>query len=74
MNDILNRFTSLVRKGVDEYNMIETGDRIAVGVSAGKDSLTLLEALAALKRSEDQLAGIKKQTDQAIALLEAVLK
>ena len=31
-------------------------------------------ALAALKRSEDQLAGIKKQTDQAIALLEAVLK
>ena len=31
-------------------------------------------AFAALKRSEDQLASIKKQTDQAIVLLEAVLK
>ena len=31
-------------------------------------------AFAALKRSEDQLASIKKQTDQAIVLFEAVLK
>ena len=49
MNDILNRFTSLVRKGVDEYNMIDDGDRIAVGVSGGKDSLLLLCALKHLQ-------------------------
>jgi len=49
MSDILNRFTSIVRKGVDEYNMIEAGDRIAVGVSGGKDSMLLLRALRHLQ-------------------------
>ena len=49
MNDILNNFTSLVRKGVDEYRMIDDGDRIAVGVSGGKDSLLLLCALRHLQ-------------------------
>ena len=50
MNDILNRFSSIVRKGVDEYHMIEAGDRVAVGVSGGKDSLMLLCALRHLQR------------------------
>ncbi|MCQ2406471.1 MAG: tRNA 2-thiocytidine biosynthesis TtcA family protein [Oscillospiraceae bacterium] len=49
MNEIINSFASLVRKGIDEYNMIEPGDKIAVGVSGGKDSLVLLRALAHLK-------------------------
>ena len=40
---------SYVRRAVDDYNMIEEGDRIAVGISGGKDSLTLLAALAGLK-------------------------
>jgi tRNA(Ile)-lysidine synthase TilS/MesJ len=35
---------------VDDYEMIHEGDRIAVGISAGKDSLTLLHALAGLRR------------------------
>ena len=50
MSDVLNRFTSLVRKGVDEYRMIDEGDRVAVGVSGGKDSLLLLCALKHLQR------------------------
>lgn len=39
-----------MRKAIDDYNMIEEGDRIAVGISGGKDSLTLLYALNALRR------------------------
>lgn len=50
MDNQLNEFTSLVRKGVDEYHMIEEGDRVAVGVSGGKDSLMLLKSLAHLRR------------------------
>lgn len=46
----MRRILSYVRRAVDDYGMIEDGDRIAVGVSAGKDSLTLLAALAALNR------------------------
>ncbi len=45
MKDVL----SLTRKAVDEYTMIDEGDRIAVGVSGGKDSVLLLCALAQLK-------------------------
>lgn len=46
----LQRLLSYVRRAVDDYNMIEEGDRIAVGVSGGKDSICLLAALNALKR------------------------
>ena len=48
--DNIEHILSYTRKAVEEYNMIENGDRIAVGVSGGKDSLTLLCALAKLKR------------------------
>lgn len=46
----LQQLLSLTRKAVDEYQMIETGDRIAVGISGGKDSLTMLYALHSLRR------------------------
>ena len=46
----LQRLLSYARKAVDEYNMIQEGDHIAVGISGGKDSLTLLYALHGLKR------------------------
>lgn len=46
----LQQLLSLTRKAVDEYQMIETGDRIAVGISGGKDSLTMLYALHGLRR------------------------
>lgn len=38
-----------MRRVVQDYNMIEDGDRIAVGVSGGKDSMTLLTALRQLQ-------------------------
>ena len=48
--DHLNSFTSLVRRAVDDFGMINEGDSLAVGVSGGKDSLVLLCALAHLQR------------------------
>ena len=44
------RILSFTRRAIDDYEMIRPGDKIAVGVSAGKDSLTLLVALAELRR------------------------
>ena len=45
----MNRILSLVRRCVEDYEMIAPNDRIAVGVSGGKDSLMLLMALAKLR-------------------------
>ncbi len=46
----LQKLLSLVRKCVDDYDLIEENDKIAVGISGGKDSLTLLVALKELQR------------------------
>lgn len=46
----LQRLYSYLRQAIDEYHMIEEGDRIAIGISGGKDSLTLLYGLAGLRR------------------------
>lgn len=43
------KLLSLIRQAIQDYNMIEDGDRIAVGVSGGKDSLTLLYAMKLLQ-------------------------
>lgn len=48
--DLLSTFTGAIRKCVDDYDMIAPGDRIAVGVSGGKDSLVLLCALHHIQR------------------------
>lgn len=45
----LQQVLSYVRRAVDDYHMIEEGDKIAVGISGGKDSLTLLYALNSLR-------------------------
>ncbi len=46
----LQQVLSLTRRAVDDYHMIEPDDRIAIGISGGKDSLTLLYALQGLRR------------------------
>lgn len=49
MDKALNEFTGTIRRAVDDYGMISSGDKIAVGVSGGKDSMLLLLALNHLK-------------------------
>ena len=46
----MQRVLSFLRRACDQYNLIDDGDRIAVGVSGGKDSLVLLEVLAHMRR------------------------
>ena len=45
----MKKILSYTRRCVEDYRMIQSGDRIGVGVSGGKDSLTLLTALARLR-------------------------
>lgn len=46
----LQQLYSHTRKAIDDYQLIQSGDKIAVGISGGKDSLTLLYALSGLRR------------------------
>ena len=46
----MQKLMGLMRRCIDDYDMIREGDRVAVGVSGGKDSLVLLQLLAGLHR------------------------
>lgn len=46
----MQKLLSYLRRGVDDYKMINENDHITVGVSGGKDSLALLVGLANLRR------------------------
>ena len=46
----LQQLLSYTRKALDDYQMLEDGDKVAIGVSGGKDSLTLLYALSGIRR------------------------
>ena len=49
MNE-MKRLLSFVRRAVDDYELIDDGDKIAIGISGGKDSLVLLETMAEMRR------------------------
>ena len=46
----MQKVLSTMRKAIEKYSLIENGDKIAVGVSGGKDSLVLLKALVDFKK------------------------
>ena len=46
----MQKILSYLRKAIEHYNMIEEGDKIAIGLSGGKDSITLVLGLKALQR------------------------
>lgn len=46
----LQKLYSYTRKAIDDYEMIKDGDKIAIGISGGKDSLTLLYALSGIRK------------------------
>lgn len=46
----MQHILSKMRKAIEDYNMIDEGDKIAVCLSGGKDSITMLNGLKALQR------------------------
>ena len=46
----MQRILSHMRKAIEEYKMIEEGDKIAICLSGGKDSITMLHAFKSLQR------------------------
>lgn len=55
----MRKMQSAVRRAITDFNLIEDNDAVAVGVSGGKDSLTLLYVLAAMRVYMPQKFTIK---------------
>ena len=68
----MQRILSYLRRTIDNYNMIEEGDKIAVGLSGGKDSFTLLkeqlvEVLSTLTDREQKVLRLRFGLDDGRA-------
>ena len=63
----MQHILSLVRRCVEDYDMIEAGETVAVGVSGGKDSVLTLVALAIAAPTLRQWAALqgRKRRSQA---------
>lgn len=46
----MQQILSTMRKAIEQYSMIEEGDKIAICLSGGKDSITMLMGFKALQR------------------------
>ena len=55
----MQKILSLLRKACSEYNLIENGDKICVGLSGGKDSITLATALKMYQRFSPEKFELK---------------
>ena len=58
----MQKLMGLMRRCIDDYDMIQEGDRVAVGVSGGKDSLVLLQLLAGLRKYFDKSFALEAIT------------
>ena len=58
----MQKMMGLLRRCVEDYDMIADGDKIAVGVSGGKDSLVLLKLMAELRRYHNKIFEVEAIT------------
>lgn len=73
----LQKLYSYTRRAIKDYEMIESDDKIAIGISGGKDSLTLLYALAGMRKfypEKYELIAISVDLGMGIQKLDEIEK